>query len=111
MPVEGHTLCGVVDYADVTDRSDELNDAINYNSITRQFSIISENPALIETVAPYTIYGEFRLFPLDTYPTVSTDEASSSIVFQNPCRDPIITEPIQNGDPVSDSYTGEQISW
>ena len=42
---------------------------------------------MIGLTKPYSVVAEFTEYPIDTYPTVSTNTAFAEIIFIDPCLD------------------------
>ena len=68
-------------------------DPLAYNEVTREFTADSDDGSLISLIdPPYSVEVEFVTYPLDTYPTVATASAASTIDFINPCLVPFTFE-------------------
>ena len=82
-------------------------DPLAYNEVTREFTADSDNGSLISLIdPPYSVEVEFVNYPLDTYPTVATASAASTIDFINPCLKPFTFEATTQTDPASDNFSG-----
>ena len=93
-PLVGHDLCGDLNYVlKFNNAVVEDNDPLAYNEVTREFTADSDDASLISLIdPPYSVEVEFVTYPLNTYPTVATASAASTIDFINPCLVPFTFE-------------------
>ena len=86
-PLVGHDLCGDLNYVLKFNNVIVVDDdPLAYNEVTREFTADSNDGSLISLIdPPYSVEVEFKTYPLDTYSTVATASAASTIDFINPC--------------------------
>jgi hypothetical protein len=91
-PVENHSLCGALTFTAKYDGallppSDSLT-TVTYDPVNRQFTIESTNGDLSGETKTISVTAEFANYSPSDHSTVSTDDASGTIQFLNPCLDP-----------------------
>ena len=64
---------------------------------------------MIGLTKPYSVVAEFTEYPVDTYPSVSTNTASADITFIDPCLDQFTFAPTAQTSPDADAFSGNDI--
>lgn len=111
-----HSLCGgitVVPKYEGSPIGSGNNDPMQHEvNNPRQFSALSNNVALQNTIKEYSLYAYFTNFdptnPL--YSTANSVEVKSTIMFDNPCDDPFSFAATPQDD-ISDNFSGVQQVW
>ena len=91
-----HELCGELTYTvkyenDVVGTLNDPTDVLSYDPVSQDFTVDTDDQALIGLTKNYSVDAEFATYPLADYSSVSTDAETSTILFIDPCVDNVTT--------------------